>query len=262
MEKITNIPTALTIAGSDTIGGAGIQADIKTMTVMGVYAMSVITALTAQNTTGVRAVHTVPPEFVRAQIDAVFEDIRPASVKIGMLANAEIVRTVADSVAFYGAQNVVLDPVMVSTSGHSLSENDISEAMCEYLFPKARIITPNIPEAQELTGMKIETIDDMIEAGEKLLESGAKAVLVKGGHMSGACTDVLVEHNHIQIFDNERIENPNSHGTGCTLSSAIAAGLAKGESLADAVAAAKEYVTKNLEKGLDIGKGRGPMLHY
>ncbi|MEE1353976.1 MAG: bifunctional hydroxymethylpyrimidine kinase/phosphomethylpyrimidine kinase [Acutalibacteraceae bacterium] len=254
--------TALTIAGSDSSGGAGIQADLKTMTMNGVYAMSVITSLTAQNTTGVSGILDVPADFVEKQIDAVFTDIRPDAVKIGMLSAPDIVRTVAKKLVEYDAPWVVLDPVMVSTSGSKLLQDDAITALEEKLLPVADLITPNIPEAEVLSGLTISGPDDMEDAGRKLQDEYGCAVLCKGGHAVSDANDVLVtDEGEVFWFEGRRIANPNTHGTGCTLSSAIAANLAKGFDLRDSVDRAKEYLSGALAAMLDLGQGSGPMDH-
>ena len=253
--------TALSIAGSDCSGGAGIQADLKTMTMHGVYAMSVVTALTAQNTTGVRGIQESTPEFLADQIDAVFQDIRPDAVKIGMIPNAALIRVVADRLKFYGAQNVVVDPVMVATSGSALMENDAVQALVVELLPLCTLVTPNIPEAQVLSGMAIETRDDMIRAAKKIGDTCGCAVLLKGGHSVNDANDLLYLNGMSLWFHGKRIDNPNTHGTGCTLSSAIAANLAKGYSLEESVQRAKDYISGALSAMLDLGQGSGPMDH-
>jgi len=253
--------TALSIAGSDCSGGAGIQADIKTMTMHGVYAMSVITALTAQNTTGVRSIQESTPEFLRQQIDAVFEDIYPDAVKIGMVASSDLIRVIADRLKHYDAKNIVIDPVMVSTSGSALMQTDALQTLIEKLLPLATVVTPNIPEAQVLSGMEIVTWDDMHAAAKKIGDSYGCAVLLKGGHSINDANDLLYTNGEFTRFPGKRIHNPNTHGTGCTLSSAIAANLAKGCTLAEAVQRAKEYISGSLAAMLDLGKGRGPMNH-
>ena len=253
--------TALSIAGSDCSGGAGIQADLKTMTMHGVYAMSVVTALTAQNTTGVRGIQEATPEFLADQIDAVFQDIRPDAVKIGMIPNAALIRVVADRLKFYGAQNVVVDPVMVATSGSALMENDAVQALVVELLPLCTLVTPNIPEAQVLSGMAIETRDDMIRAAKKIGDTCGCAVLLKGGHSVNDANDLLYLNGMSLWFHGKRIDNPNTHGTGCTLSSAIAANLAKGYSLEESVQRAKDYISGALSAMLDLGQGSGPMDH-
>lgn len=253
--------TALTIAGSDCSGGAGIQADLKTMTMNGVYAMSAITALTAQNTTGVRAIQETTPEFLKQQIDAVFEDIYPDAVKIGMVSSSELIRVIADRLRYYNAKNVVVDPVMVATSGSSLMKTDAVQTLTEELFPAAALVTPNVPEAQILTGLIIENEEDMLAAARKIGAAYGCAVLLKGGHSINDANDLLYANGETIWFKGKRIDNPNTHGTGCTLSSAIASNLAKGCSLAEAVRRAKEYISGALSAMLDLGKGSGPMNH-
>ena len=233
--------TALSIAGSDSCGGAGIQADIKTMTMNGVYAMTAITALTAQNTTGVRAIQEATPAFLKEQLDAVFEDIFPDAVKIGMVSSSDLIRVIAERLRHYGAKNIVVDPVMVATSGSSL--------------------TPNIPEGEILSGEKIESKDDMERAAKRIGDTYGCAVLLKGGHRVNDANDLLYAGGEMQWFEGKRIDNPNTHGTGCTLSSAIASNLAKGYSLSESVARAKEYISGALSAMLDLGKGAGPMQH-
>ena len=253
--------TALTIAGSDSSGGAGIQADLKTMTMNGVYAMSAITALTAQNTTGVRAVEETAPDFLRQQIDAVFEDIFPDAVKIGMVASCELIRVIADRLRFYKAQNVVVDPVMVATSGSALIKSDAVQTLTEELLPLATVVTPNIPEAEILSGMRIGNAEEMVKAVERIGSDHHCAVLLKGGHSVNDANDLLWADGEITWFEGKRIDNPNTHGTGCTLSSAIAANLAKGFTLTESVRRAKEYISGALAAMLDLGKGAGPMMH-
>lgn len=252
--------TVLSIAGSDSSGGAGIQADIKTMIVNGVYAMSAVTALTAQNTAGVRAVLEVPPDFLKQQLDAVFEDIFPDAVKIGMLPSAALMETAAERLRFYGAGQVVVDPVMVSTSGAVLMEGTAVETLKRTLLPLARVVTPNIPEGEVLSGLKIGSGADMERAAARIGGTCGCAVLLKGGHGGGA-DDLLYENGRFRWFPGRRIDNSNTHGTGCTLSSAVAANLAKGLSLEDAVGRAKEYVSGAIEAGLDLGRGSGPLDH-
>ena len=266
MEQNSEMPgkkmkTALTIAGSDSSGGAGIQADIKTMTVNGVYAMSVITALTAQNTTGVRSVMNVTPEFLEEQMDCVFTDIRPDAVKIGMLPSAELMRAVAGKLREYGAVRIVVDPVMVATSGSRLMEEDAVQVMKEELFPLADVITPNLPEAEVLSGRTIVTEQEMEDAAAWIGQTCRTAVLLKGGHQRNDANDLLYRDGSLQWFRGKRIMNPNTHGTGCTLSSAIAANLAKGFSLEESVERAKEYLSGALADQLDLGKGSGPVNH-
>ena len=253
--------TALTIAGSDCSGGAGVQADMKTMTMNGVFAMSVITALTAQNTTGVRAIQESTPDFLKQQLDAVFEDIFPDAVKIGMVSSGELIRVIADRLNCHKAKNVVVDPVMVATSGSSLMKSDAIQTLTEVLLPIATLVTPNIPEAQVLSGLLIETKEDMITAAKNIGDNYHCAVLLKGGHSINDANDLLYANDEVIWFEGKRINNPNTHGTGCTLSSAIAANLAKGFSLAEAVKRAKGYISDALVAMLDLGKGQGPMNH-
>lgn len=254
--------TALTIAGSDSSGGAGIQADIKTMTVNGVYAMSVITALTAQNTMGVADIFDVSPKFIKSQIDAVFQDIVPASTKIGMVSSEEAVDVISERLMFYNAENVVVDPVMVATSGAKLITDNAVLALCEKLLRLSKLTTPNIPEAEVLTGMRISTYTDMSFAARQIYQKFGCNVLVKGGHLVGSGADDLLFYNGEEILiKGERIENSNTHGTGCTLSSAISANLAKGYDLYEAVVCAKKYVQGAIASGLDLGCGRGPLNH-
>lgn len=251
----------LTIAGSDCSGGAGIQADLKTMTMNGVYAMSVITALTAQNTLGVTGILDVGVDFLKKQLDAVFTDIYPEAVKIGMLSSKDLILTISNSLKEYKAKNIVVDPVIVSTSGSKLIADEAIETMCEELFPLATVITPNIPEAEILSGMKIKSSEDMIEAAKKINAKYGCAVLCKGGHSLNDANDLLFDGKDIKWFRGRRIDNPNTHGTGCTLSSAIASNLAKGMKLDEAIEKAKEYISNALLEMLDLGKGRGPMDH-
>lgn len=255
------IKTALTIAGSDCSGGAGIQADLKTMTVNGVYAMSVITALTAQNTTGIRAIEECNPEFIRHQIDAIFEDIRPDAVKIGMVSSVESIRAIAERLIYHKAEPIVLDPVMISTSGYALIKKDAIDALKTYLLPISSLITPNIPEAELLSGMSIRNDNDMLAAAEKILDSFHCSVLVKGGHSINDANDLLCTKEGFRWFKGKRINNPNTHGTGCTLSSAITSNLAKGHDLETSVELAKEYISAALSYMLDLGQGSGPMNH-
>ena len=253
--------TALSIAGSDCSGGAGIQADLKTMTMNGVYAMSVITALTAQNTTGVLSIQESTPEFLKDQLDAVFQDIPPDAVKVGMVSSSDLIRVIADRLRYYGARNIVVDPVMVATSGSSLMENDAVQTLMEELLPISTLVTPNIPEAQALSGMVIASEDDMAAAAKVIGDKCRCAVLLKGGHSISDANDLLYANRELIWFRGKRIENPNTHGTGCTLSSAIAANLAKGFSLAESVKNAKDYVSGALAAMLDLGRGAGPMDH-
>lgn len=251
----------LSIAGSDSCGGAGIQADIKTMTMNGVYAMTAITALTAQNTTGITAISEVSPEFLKQQIQAVFEDIYPDAVKIGMVSSAKLIRVIAEQLRYYKAGNIVVDPVMVATSGSELMRTDAISALVKELLPLSSLVTPNIPEAEVLSEISISGKEDMMRAARKIGEDCGCAVLLKGGHSIQEANDLLYTDNHYRWFDGRRIENPNTHGTGCTLSSAIASNLAKGFDLAESVERAKEYISGALAVMLDLGKGVGPIQH-
>ena len=253
--------TALTIAGSDCSGGAGIQADLKTMTMNGVYAMSAITALTAQNTTGVRAIQESTPDFLKQQIDAVFGDIYPDAVKIGMVASSELIRVIADRLKYYDAKNVVIDPVMVASAGSSLMKQNAVQTLITELLPISTLVTPNIPEAQVLSGMTIENKEDMITAAKQIGDNYHCAVLLKGGHSINDANDLLYADRELMWFEGKRIDNPNTHGTGCTLSSAIASNLAKGFTLTESIQRAKDYISGALAAMLDLGEGSGPMNH-
>ena len=255
------LKTALSIAGSDCSGGAGIQADIKTMTMNGVYTMSAITAMTAQNTTGVRAIQESTPDFLKQQIDAVFEDIYPDAVKIGMVASSELIRVIAERLRYYDAKNVVVDPVMVASAGSSLIKQEAVQTLIQELLPISTLVTPNIPEAQVLSGMTIQNKEDMIAAAKQIGDQYHCAVLLKGGHSINDANDLLYADGALVWFEGKRIDNPNTHGTGCTLSSAIASNLAKGYTLAESVQKAKDYVSGALAAMLDLGKGSGPMNH-
>ena len=253
--------TALTIAGSDSSGGAGIQADIKTMIANGVYAMSAITALTAQNTTGVTGIMEVAPDFLGEQLDAVFTDIYPDAVKIGMVSGTALITKIAEKLRQYGAKNIVVDPVMVATSGAKLISDDAIAALKEQLLPMACVLTPNIPEAEVLSGMAVKTEEDMIAAAKSISETYGCAVLCKGGHSINDANDLLWAKGTCRWFLGKRIHNPNTHGTGCTLSSVIAANLAKGFDLDTSVERAKAYISGALAAMLDLGAGSGPMNH-
>ncbi len=253
--------TALTIAGSDSSGGAGIQADIKAMTMNGVYAMSAVTALTAQNTTGVRSISEVTPDFLRDQLDMIFTDIRPDAVKIGMVSSSELIKVIAERLTFYKAENIIVDPVMVATSGAELVKREAVTTLKECLLPIADLITPNIPEAELLSGMKIAGEKDMERAAVCINRGFGCAVLLKGGHSVSDANDLLCKNGEIKWFCGRRIANPNTHGTGCTLSSAIAANLAKGFDLDTSVRRAKDYISSALAAMLDLGQGSGPMNH-
>ena len=253
--------TALTIAGSDSSGGAGIQADIKTMTANGVFAMSAITALTAQNTTGVTDIFETTPKFLGEQIDAIFTDIYPDAVKIGMVSSAELIGVIAEKLHAYGAKHIVVDPVMVATSGSKLLQDDAITALTEKLLPMAEVVTPNIPETEILSGLTITDAAGMEAAAQKISEAYGCAVLCKGGHKVNDADDLLWRDGKAQWFHGERIANPNTHGTGCTLSSAIASNLAKGYDLTASVERAKAYISGCLSAMLDLGHGSGPMNH-
>ncbi len=253
--------TALSIAGTDPSGGAGIQADLKTMTMNGVYAMSAITALVAQNTTGVKEIAEVTPQFLQRQLDAVFEDIPPDAVKIGMVASCGLIDVIAQRLRFYGAKNIVVDPVMVATSGDRLISEEAVESLKRLLLPLAAVVTPNIPEAEILAGLSIRGAEEMEAAARRIGDAYGCAVLLKGGHNVNDANDLLYDHGTATWFYGSRIPNPNTHGTGCTLSSAIAANLAKGFDLPASIRRAKDYLSGALGAMLDLGKGRGPMRH-
>ena len=253
--------TALTIAGSDSGGGAGIQADIKTMTMNGVFATCAITALTAQNTLGVTGIMDVSAEFLAKELDAVFTDIPPDAVKIGMVSATSIIETIAEKLIEYKAKNIVLDPVMVATSGAKLISDDAIYALTEKLIPLATLITPNIPESEVLADMKITYVEDMLSASKIISEKYSCAVLCKGGHSLNDSNDLLYSAGNYKWFNGKRIDNPNTHGTGCTLSSAIASNLAKGYDLETSIQRAKDYISGALNAMLDLGAGSGPMKH-
>ncbi len=257
--------TALTIAGSDSSGGAGIQADIKTMTANGVFAMSAVTALTAQNTTGVTGIMESTPEFLKEQIADVVTDIFPDAVKVGMVSSSALIKTIADSIKKFKLKNVVVDPVMAATSGAKLISDDAIDELKNSLLPLAAVITPNIPEAEVLCGKKIQSQEDMENAAQEIFKRFGAAVLLKGGHQLNDANDYLFGNigggERGRWFIGKRIDNPNTHGTGCTLSSAIASNLAKGKSLEDSVQSAKNYLSQALAAMLDLGKGSGPMNH-
>ncbi len=253
--------TALSIAGSDSCGGAGIQADIKTMTMNGVYAMSAITALTAQNTTGVIGVLESSPEFLKQQLDAVFEDIYPDAVKIGMVSSAELIEVIAERLRHYKAKNIVVDPVMVATSGSALIKTDAVSTLIKELLPIATLVTPNIPEAEVLSGISINNKEDMISAAKQIGDTYGCSVLLKGGHSINEANDLLYDSGGCRWFEGKRIDTRNTHGTGCTLSSAIASNLSKGFDLTESVQRAKDYISGALSAMLDLGKGSGPMNH-
>lgn len=253
--------TALTIAGSDCSGGAGIQADLKTMTAHNVYGMSAITALTAQNTLGVSDIYTVTPQFLQNQLDAIFTDIFPDAVKIGMVSGSALIDIISNSLIKYRAKNIVVDPVMVSTSGSKLIDDDAIFSLTDKLFKIATIITPNIMEAEILSNLKIQNKDDMIKVAKIISEKYNVAVLCKGGHSINDANDLLVLNDEYTWFESERVENNNTHGTGCTLSSAIASNLAKGYDIKNAIKLAKKYINNALKANLNLGKGQGPLNH-
>ncbi len=260
----SRIPIALTIAGSDSGGGAGIQADLKTFAALGVYGMSVLTAITAQNTVAVTAVHELPTDLIAAQIDAVISDIGTDVVKTGMLGSAEIIRTVAGKIREHGLDRLVVDPVMVAKSGDWLLREDAVEALRRELIPLALVVTPNLPEAEVIVGHSVATLDEMRAAAREIVALGARAALVKGGHLAGDPIDVLFDGERVVELPARRIQTPNTHGTGCTYASAIAAYLARGESVEAAVASAKVYLTAAIERAYPIGHGRGhgPVHHF
>lgn len=251
----------LTIAGSDCSGGAGIQADIKTVAAHKMYAMSAITALTAQNTTGVYGVLETDPDFLKKQLDCIFTDIFPDAVKVGMVSSDAIIGVIAEKLQEYGAKNIVIDPVMFSTSGHALLSEGAMNALIAKLLPLGDVITPNLFEAERLCGFNITERGDMLRAAKKISAGLPGGVLVKGGHLADSADDLLYRQNKAVWLECEKIDNPNTHGTGCTLSSAIACGLAQGRGLEESVRSAKAYITGALRAGLDLGKGRGPLDH-
>lgn len=256
-----NMRTVLTIAGSDCSGGAGIQADIKTIEANGCYAMSAITALTAQNTVGVKDISNVSPDFLKKQLDACFDDMDIDAVKIGMVSEGSLIRVIADVLHKRRVKNIIVDPVMVSTSGSRLISEDAVSILKDKIFPIASLITPNIPEAEILTEMKIQDSEDMIKAGRLLSGNYNSSILIKGGHSVNDSTDILVMGDMVTKIDGKRIENDNTHGTGCTLSSAIAAGLARGNSMEDAIRHAKNFISGALKYGINLGHGSGPLNH-
>lgn len=256
------VPVALTIAGSDSGGGAGIQADLKTFSAFGVYGASALTAITAQNTQQVTQVFELPPDLVGAQIDAVASDLGVDATKTGMLANAEIIEIVAAKVREHALRPLVVDPVMVAKSGDRLLREDAIDALRTRLFPLATIVTPNIPEAEVLVGRPLASWDDLREAAKEIVALGPEAVVLKGGHRPGPATDLFYDGRGFREYTTGRVETKNTHGTGCTFASAIAASLAKGSDLPRAVAAAKAYVTKALQSAYPVGHGRGPVHHF
>ncbi|MSQ21901.1 MAG: bifunctional hydroxymethylpyrimidine kinase/phosphomethylpyrimidine kinase [Dehalococcoidia bacterium] len=260
---MTKPPTAMTIAGSDSGGGAGIQADLKTFAALGVYGTSAITAITAQNTLGVTAIHEAPVEIIAAQIDAILTDIGADAVKTGMFSSSAIIETVARELKRHGVTRLVVDPVMVAKGGRRLLREDAVEALRTRLLPLATVVTPNIPEAEVLAGMTIRTPQDAREAARKIVALGAKSVVVKGGHLSGTeATDLFYDGKQFREFTAQRVDTKNTHGTGCTFASAIAAGLAKGLALPEAIGQAKTYVIEAIRASLTIGSGHGPLNHF
>ena len=259
--KNYKIPT-LTIAGSDSSGGAGIQADLKTFSAIGTYGMSVITAITAQNTAGVFDVEELSSRIIKEQIKAVCEDIPPKAIKVGMVSSPEIIKDIVDSLEIYPCEYIVVDPVMISKSGYSLLKPEAKENLIKYLIPKAYIVTPNVPEAEDISNMKISNVEDMKKAGRAILNLGPKYVLMKGGHLEGDCVDVLIGEDLFEVFKGERINRKNTHGTGCTISSAITSHLALGYDIKEAVRLSKEYITEAIRHSFDIGHGIGPVHHF
>ncbi|MEA5082542.1 MAG: bifunctional hydroxymethylpyrimidine kinase/phosphomethylpyrimidine kinase [Lachnospiraceae bacterium] len=252
----------LTIAGSDTCGGAGIQADLKTFSAHGTYGMSVITAVTVQNTQGVFGCQDITPEIISAQIDAIFTDIEVAAVKVGMVSQIETINAIANKLEEYKPKNIVIDPVMISKSGFDLLQPQAKDALINRLIPLATVLTPNLPEAEVITGIKINSIEDMKEAAIKIHKMGAKNVFVKGGHLENDATDILFDGKEMIIINGKRFNTKNTHGTGCTISSAIASNLANGLSVEDSIKNAKEYISTAIEHSFSIGKGVGPTHHF
>lgn len=252
----------LTIAGSDSCGGAGIQADLKTFSAHKVYGMSIITAVTAQNTQGVFAVHDIPADMIKKQIEVIFDDIHVDAVKIGMVSKTETIKAIADTLSKYSVQNLVIDPVMVSKSGFHLLQPEAKEALINYLLPMATLVTPNLPEAEVITGLKISTLEDMKKSADLIRKIGPKYVLIKGGHLDGEATDILHDGNEFIYYNSPRINTKNTHGTGCTLSSAIASNLGNGLPMKEAIEKAKLYITGAIENSFPIGKGVGPVHHF
>lgn len=261
---MSNVRKALTIAGSDSGGGAGIQADLKTFQMLNVYGMSVITAVTAQNTLGVSGIYDIPLEGIEKQLDAVFSDLMPDAVKTGMLSQPEVIDLIATKLVQYGGNvPLVIDPVMIAKGGASLLAENAKSALRDRLLPLASVVTPNVPEAEVLTGMSITTLDEMKEAARRIVDQfGAKSAVVKGGHMSGEPTDVLYDGQEMYYFTAPRYETRHTHGTGCTFSAAITAELAQGKALGEAVATAKKFITSAIQNELGIGAGHGPTNHW
>lgn len=255
------VPT-LTIAGSDSSGGAGIQADLKAFSANHTYGMSVITAITAQNTQGVFLVEEISTQMVKKQIEVVFDDIRPKALKIGMVSNEEIIKEIANTLKKYNPEYLVLDPVMISKSGYSLLKKEAKESLIKELIPLAYVVTPNTLEAEEITNIKINTLEDMKTAGKKILELGPKFVLMKGGHLEGDAIDVLIGEDVCEIYKSERLDRKNTHGTGCTLSATITSHLALGYDIKQAIRLSKIYITEAIRNSFDIGSGVGPVNHF
>lgn len=262
MTTSRKVPVAMTIAGSDSGGGAGVQADLKTFSALGVYGASTLTAITAQNTVAVTAVHEIPVEIIAAQIEAVVTDIGVDAVKTGMLSSPAIVQVVAREVQRHGVANLVVDPVMVAKSGDALLREEAVDSVRTQLLPLAALATPNLPEAETLTGMTISSEQDVKEAAARILGMGARAVVIKGGHREGPASDLFYDGNDFAEFTSERIDTVNTHGTGCTFASAAAAGLAQGMTVLDAVAQAKRYVTEAIRNSYPLGRGHGPVHHF
>ena len=256
------VPRAMTIAGSDSGGGAGIQADLKTFAALGVYGTSVLTAITSQNTLRVTDVMELPTSLIASQIDAVLSDIGTDAVKTGMLSSSAIIETVAEKIREHGLRVLVVDPVMVAKGGDRLLQEEAVEALRNTLLPLAQVVTPNAPEAQVLTGREVRTLDDARDAARELVAMGARAAVVKGGHLEGPATDILYDGKDFRLFTTQRIETTSVHGTGCTFASAIAAGLAKGLTVRDALAHAKSYVTAAIRQAFPMGQGHGPLNHF
>lgn len=257
-----NLARVMTIAGSDSGGGAGIQADLKTFAAMGVYGASAITAITAQNTRTVTEIVEMPDSIIRSQIDAVITDIGVDAVKTGMLSNTRIIKTVAEKIDEYEAAPLVVDPVMVAKGGARLIQEDAVDALRTLLIPKATVVTPNVPEAETLVGREIVDMDGMRDAAMEIVGLGAQSVVVKGGHLEGPATDIFFDGVEVKAFTSQRISTDNTHGTGCTFASAVAAGLARDQSIREAVAAAKKYVTEAIRFAPNIGQGNGPLNHF
>ena len=262
MAEVGRVARALTIAGSDSGGGAGIQADLKSFAAMGVYGSSVLTAITAQNTIAVTGVHEIPPEMIASQVRAVLTDIGADAVKTGMLSSSAIIDTVAGELDYFQVGQLVVDPVMVAKSGDSLLHEEAVDALRNRLVPMATVVTPNIPEAEVLTGLYIASPDEVRRAAVRIIEMGARSVVVKGGHLEGPAVDTFYDGREFRELTAERIDTKNTHGTGCTFAASIAAGLAKGLEVADAVTAAKEYVTGAIRQSFQIGEGHGPLNHF